>query len=185
MLLKAEQLSTDLQVPQAREQRCVQHAQNEPLLRHWETSRRPGRPNISMQTAGEQQRARLPRRRRLVKACAGRQAGRDALVSAPTGSGKTLAYLAPIVHDLQGLEPRVARGEGTHALVLVPTRELCLQVTDVLAMLLRRYPWLARALPEEVLLFAQATALASWAPAWLLSRFKPWRGRCNAMLSGD
>ncbi|KAK9826780.1 hypothetical protein WJX81_008505 [Elliptochloris bilobata] len=69
-------------------------------------------------------------------------AGRDALVSAPTGSGKTLAYLAPIVHDLQGLEPRVARGEGTYALVLVPTRELCLQVTDVLAMLLRRYHWL-------------------------------------------
>ena len=67
-------------------------------------------------------------------------------MSAPTGSGKTLAYLAPIVHDLQGLEPRVARGEGTYALVLVPTRELCLQVTDVLAMLLRRYHWLARAL---------------------------------------
>lgn len=53
------------------------------------------------------------------------------------------------MHDLQGLEPRVARGEGTYALVLVPTRELCLQVTDVLAMLLRRYHWLARAPCQE------------------------------------
>ena len=44
----------------------------------------------------------------------------------------------------QGLEPRVARGEGTYALVVVPTRELCLQVADVLALLLRRYVWLAR-----------------------------------------
>lgn len=48
---------------------------------------------------------------------------------------------------MQGLEPRVARGEGTYALVVVPTRELCLQVADVLALLLRRYHWLARPRP--------------------------------------
>ena len=70
------------------------------------------------------------------------QGGRDALVKAPTGSGKTLTYLAPLVHDLMSQQPRLSRGEGTHALVLVPTRELCLQVFDVLALLLRRYHWL-------------------------------------------
>ena len=57
------------------------------------------------------------------------QAGRDALVNAPTGSGKTLAYLAPILDDLARLSPRVTRAQGTHALVITPTRELCLQVT--------------------------------------------------------
>lgn len=51
------------------------------------------------------------------------------------------------VEHMQGLEPRVARGEGTYALVVVPTRELCLQVADVLALLLRRYHWLARPRP--------------------------------------
>ncbi|BDA42696.1 DEAD-box ATP-dependent RNA helicase 17 [Coccomyxa sp. Obi] len=68
--------------------------------------------------------------------------GRDALVNAPTGSGKTLAYLAPIINDLQAQEPRVSRAEGTHALIIVPTRELCLQIADVLTLILRRYIWL-------------------------------------------
>ncbi|EIE24630.1 DEAD-domain-containing protein [Coccomyxa subellipsoidea C-169] len=68
--------------------------------------------------------------------------GRDALVNAPTGSGKTLAYLAAIVNDLQAQEPRVSRAEGTHALIVVPTRELCLQIADVLTLILRRYIWL-------------------------------------------
>ena len=73
-----------------------------------------------------------------------RQRGRDALVNAPTGSGKTLAYLAAIVNDLQAQEPRVSRAEGTHALIVVPTRELCLQIADVLTLILRRYIWLVR-----------------------------------------
>ncbi len=72
------------------------------------------------------------------------QRGRDALVNAPTGSGKTLAYLAPIINDLQAQEPRVSRAEGTHALIIVPTRELCLQIADVLTLILRRYIWLVR-----------------------------------------
>lgn len=68
-------------------------------------------------------------------------AGRDALVKAPTGSGKTLAYLAPILHDLATLEPRVGRGEGTLALVITPTRELALQVVDAATLLARRFVW--------------------------------------------
>lgn len=53
--------------------------------------------------------------------------GKDALVTAETGSGKTLAYVWPMaVHvcDQRVLE----EGEGPIGLVLVPTRELALQV---------------------------------------------------------
>ncbi|WIA32142.1 hypothetical protein OEZ86_002992 [Tetradesmus obliquus] len=69
-------------------------------------------------------------------------AGRDALVRSPTGSGKTLAYLAPLLHSLQARQPRISRAEGTHALILVPTRELAVQVSDVLTALVRRFCWL-------------------------------------------
>jgi superfamily II DNA/RNA helicase len=56
-------------------------------------------------------------------------AGEDILAKSPTGSGKTLAFALPIVE-------RIARG-GTRpsALVLVPTRELAIQVSDELATL--------------------------------------------------
>ena len=64
--------------------------------------------------------------------------GRDALVQAATGSGKTLTYLAPIVNDLAEAQPRVARGDGTYALILAPTRELCIQINEVLQQLLKR-----------------------------------------------
>lgn len=59
--------------------------------------------------------------------------GKDILAQAPTGSGKTLAYLIPAVNDL---EPQ---GKGKHfprVLILVPTRELALQVTDAARKLL-------------------------------------------------
>jgi ATP-dependent RNA helicase RhlE len=51
-------------------------------------------------------------------------AGRDVLGQAPTGSGKTLAFGLPIVERLSADEKAPA------ALVLVPTRELALQVTE-------------------------------------------------------
>ena len=50
-------------------------------------------------------------------------AGRDVVIQSPTGSGKTLAFLIPLAERL--LETRAA---GIHALVLVPTRELAMQV---------------------------------------------------------
>ena len=50
--------------------------------------------------------------------------GGDVLAKSPTGSGKTLAFAIPIVERLNPDEPRPA------ALVLVPTRELCVQVTE-------------------------------------------------------
>ena len=54
-------------------------------------------------------------------------AGSDVLAKAPTGSGKTLAFGLPIVERLD------LNGDAPAALVLVPTRELALQVTEALA----------------------------------------------------
>jgi ATP-dependent RNA helicase RhlE len=56
-------------------------------------------------------------------------AGRDVLGQAPTGSGKTLAFGLPLVECLSAGEHAPA------ALVLVPTRELALQVTQELSLL--------------------------------------------------
>jgi ATP-dependent RNA helicase RhlE len=50
--------------------------------------------------------------------------GQDILAKSPTGSGKTLAFAAPIVERVQSADPRPT------ALVLVPTRELAVQVTE-------------------------------------------------------
>ncbi|HEY4237539.1 MAG TPA: DEAD/DEAH box helicase, partial [Gaiellaceae bacterium] len=55
--------------------------------------------------------------------------GRDVLGKAPTGSGKTLAFGLPIVELVSAGEPAPA------ALVLAPTRELALQVTEELTLL--------------------------------------------------
>ncbi|MFV9672916.1 MAG: DEAD/DEAH box helicase [Acidimicrobiia bacterium] len=55
-------------------------------------------------------------------------AGVDVLGKAKTGSGKTLAFGLPIVEGLESAEPFHPR-----ALVLVPTRELAMQVTRDLA----------------------------------------------------
>ena len=55
-------------------------------------------------------------------------AGRDVCGKAKTGSGKTLAFGLPMLERLEPAESRRPRG-----LVLVPTRELALQVHDVLA----------------------------------------------------
>ena len=51
--------------------------------------------------------------------------GRDVLATAQTGTGKTLGFLIPIVELLQKAE---ARGPAAHALILLPTRELAMQV---------------------------------------------------------
>ncbi|KAG9118915.1 ATP-dependent RNA helicase dbp10, partial [Ceratobasidium sp. 392] len=53
---------------------------------------------------------------------------RDLVGMARTGSGKTLAYMIPLVQRLGG---RHANSFGARALVLVPARELALQVLKV------------------------------------------------------
>jgi superfamily II DNA/RNA helicase len=59
-------------------------------------------------------------------------AGRDVLGRARTGSGKTLAFALPIVSRLHA-SASTRTPTAPRALVLVPTRELALQVADVLA----------------------------------------------------
>ncbi len=61
-------------------------------------------------------------------------AGRDVLGRAQTGSGKTLAFGLPMLTrlaELAEISPR-RREKAPRGLVLVPTRELALQVADVL-----------------------------------------------------
>jgi ATP-dependent RNA helicase RhlE len=53
-------------------------------------------------------------------------AGRDVLAKAPTGSGKTIAFGLPVV------ERTDAAAKAPSALILVPTRELALQVAEEL-----------------------------------------------------
>jgi len=52
--------------------------------------------------------------------------GVDVMAQARTGTGKTAAFVIPILERLQ--KPK--KGEGPQALVLVPTRELAVQVRD-------------------------------------------------------
>ena len=51
--------------------------------------------------------------------------GKDVIGTAQTGTGKTLAFLMPIIEMLQR-EP----SRKTNALVLLPTRELAMQVHE-------------------------------------------------------
>jgi ATP-dependent RNA helicase RhlE len=51
--------------------------------------------------------------------------GRDILGTAQTGTGKTLAFIIPIIQNLLN-----SRTTGVNALVLVPTRELAMQVYE-------------------------------------------------------
>lgn len=63
-------------------------------------------------------------------------AGGDVIGGARTGSGKTAAFGLPMLHRLAGAE------RGLQALVLTPTRELCIQVADALASFAKRIPGL-------------------------------------------
>src|SRR6267378_3253406 len=51
--------------------------------------------------------------------------GKDVLATAQTGTGKTLAFLIPVIEQL--LKEKTP---GIAALVLVPTRELAMQVVE-------------------------------------------------------
>lgn len=63
--------------------------------------------------------------------------GKDALIRSQTGSGKTLAYAIPIVNMLQKIRPKIAREDGTRALVILPTRELAIQTYECFLKLVR------------------------------------------------
>ena len=50
---------------------------------------------------------------------------KDLVLLSPTGSGKTLAFLLPLVQTLK------TDAQGVQAVVLVPSRELALQIETV------------------------------------------------------
>jgi len=56
--------------------------------------------------------------------------GRDILAKAPTGSGKTLAFGIPLVERTPSDGNNQSGGKTPSSLVLVPTRELALQVAE-------------------------------------------------------
>ncbi|MBL4238267.1 DEAD/DEAH box helicase [Vibrio fluvialis] len=57
--------------------------------------------------------------------------GQDLIAAAQTGTGKTASFVLPILHKLQGCETQ--RKKRIRALILVPTRELAIQVADKVA----------------------------------------------------
>ena len=56
--------------------------------------------------------------------------GEDVLAIAQTGTGKTAAFAIPVLDRLQFSKNR-KRGDGIKCVVMVPTRELALQITEV------------------------------------------------------
>jgi ATP-dependent RNA helicase DDX46/PRP5 len=57
--------------------------------------------------------------------------GRDVIGIAKTGSGKTLAYLLPMIRHIAD-QPPIQERDGPVGLILVPTRELCMQIAQEL-----------------------------------------------------
>ena len=64
-------------------------------------------------------------------------AGRDILGAAKTGSGKTLAFVIPMLEKL--FRERWAPSDGLAALIITPTRELALQIFEVLRVVGRKH----------------------------------------------
>ena len=55
--------------------------------------------------------------------------GEDVMAVAQTGTGKTAAFVIPVVHHL--LNPKDLKKKQIRCLVMVPTRELAKQISDV------------------------------------------------------
>src|SRR5690606_37893509 len=56
--------------------------------------------------------------------------GRDLLGQAATGTGKTAAFALPMLQRLAEARPEPSRGAAPFGLVVAPTRELALQVSE-------------------------------------------------------
>ncbi|MGI1670861.1 MAG: DEAD/DEAH box helicase [Neptuniibacter sp.] len=64
--------------------------------------------------------------------------GNDLLAAAETGSGKTAGFILPILEQMKdGIPPR---GNLAHVLVLVPTRELAVQVEEAVQQYAKYFP---------------------------------------------
>ena len=64
------------------------------------------------------------------------------MIKSATGSGKTLSYLIPIVQRLQSFPTKIDRSDGAYVIILVPTRELCVQIEETLKKLLLPFFWI-------------------------------------------
>src|ERR1017187_6496600 len=58
-------------------------------------------------------------------------AGHDLVITAQTGTGKTLAFLLPLLERLT----QHSHPPGVSALILIPTRELAIQISEVFSKL--------------------------------------------------
>ncbi|QEE31107.1 DEAD/DEAH box helicase [Terriglobus albidus] len=56
--------------------------------------------------------------------------GKDVLATAATGTGKTLSFLVPLIHRMETQVPAAGVKKPVRALILLPTRELAMQVID-------------------------------------------------------
>ena len=56
--------------------------------------------------------------------------GEDVLAIAQTGTGKTVAFAVPVIHGVIQAKAADAR-KGIHCIVMVPTRELAVQIHEV------------------------------------------------------
>lgn len=56
--------------------------------------------------------------------------GLDVIGIAKTGSGKTLAFLLPMLRHVVD-QPPLEADEGPIAIIMTPTRELCMQIGNV------------------------------------------------------
>jgi len=95
-------------------------------------------------------------------------AGRDLLAGAQTGTGKTAAFVLPMLQRLNGEaarhdERRAPSRRGVRALVLVPTRELALQVEESVRIYGARRPIRSVAIYGGVGFGPQASALRAGA----------------------
>ena len=67
-------------------------------------------------------------------------AGKDCLIQSQTGSGKTLAFAIPLLDRIKKLASQASRADGAYAVILSPTKELCLQTFLVMTKLARMMP---------------------------------------------
>ena len=68
-------------------------------------------------------------------------AGRDILGAAKTGSGKTLSFVIPILERLY--REKWSQEDGLGALIITPTRELALQIFEVIRAIGQRHQFSA------------------------------------------